>query len=304
MKVLITGHGIDALVANYVLADLGYSPTIVTPHPTADAIMFTHGPWRHTGSSPLLARMLEDLELEHEEYSMTVALDGEDWSGRRAISAMQTSQHTLFDRFPDIKRTLDGGDQGIFFDAGKLVQELREIASLPDAAIKGRPIMVRDSKMWYSNMHGDPGCAIASRLVEFDHMIVTDRPTLDLLSIDSGVQMPANDQAVYKIKDASFSGKRFDVNYYADGIVVRVTTRGDITYVQTRGHATDRVIAQFGGKRMGHESLIRGLDVERCEPTSISLPQGVRLLGSATTGIDQTISDVMDVAYKWGKQWQ
>lgn len=296
MKILITGHGIDALVANYVLADLGYSPTIVTPHPLADAIMFTHGPWRHTGSSKLLVSMLEDLELEHEEYAMTVALDGEDWSGKRAIKAMAKSTHTLFDRFPDIKRTLNGDDQGQWFEREKLVHELRSIASLPDAAIHARVSGVSNSGL----------SLLADReYLDFDHVIVTDVPTLQAINIAwNGEALAVPEQAVYRIKDASFAGRRYDSNYYAEGDVVRVTSRGDITFVQARGWLAPEVLAQFGGKLMGHESVIKGFDVEGFGPTAIDLPRGVHLLGSAVTGVDQTISDVMDVAHEWGNLWQ
>lgn len=292
-RILITGNGADALAANYVLVDLGYSPTIVTPYPNARQTMFANGPWRHTGNSKLLARVLDDLELERSDYTLTTALDGEDWSGKRA--SKRTTDTTLFDRFPDIKRILNGDDRGFAFDREQFVDGLRETASLSDTAIRGRPFYVIQSQLRIK---------MATDLFwfePFDHLIVTDE--YSLLSVNR-TERVAQPQVIYKLENTSFDGKRFDSNYYAEGDVIRVTTHGDVTYVQTNPGFDRMELRKFGGKLQSYGSTLWGADLENSKPVALSLPPNVHALGSAATGIDQTISDVMNTAHNWGKQWK
>lgn len=299
-QIIISGYGIDALVANYVLADLGYSPIIVTPHPNAQSTMFANGPWRHTGSSPLLAQMLEDLGMDFESYSLSVSLDGEDWTARQAKRLLRKSTHTIFDRFPDIKRILGGDSHGYAFDREQLVFELRANASLPESAHRGRLHSATDVDVLIDTSGLEQG---RYGIRYFDHLIVTDVTTLARLD-RSGKPIEFGEQLIYKIEGASFADKRFDSKYYSEGEIVRVTTCGNITYVQTRGGLTPEALAAFGGKLTGHESIIRGPDVESAKPLALNLAPTVHALGSAATSVDQTISDVMEIAHNWGLQWK
>lgn len=302
-RILITGHGAEALAANYVLADLGYSPTLVTPYPHARATMFDRGPWRHTGNSPLLARVLEDLDITFSEHTMTVSLDGEDWSGRRVTQrARFKAGPTLFDRFLDIKRVLGGDAVGFSFERGRFVNRLRNVASLPSEAIRGRAVGAVESSLGGIAVGVQDG--FEHRVIRCDALIVTDIRSLQAIENQwSGETIQTTSQLVYRLEATSFPNKRFDASYYAEGDVIRVSTVGEITYVQARGMLDAEELEVFGGKRARTNPVISGLDLEGQKPYTPSLPPNVYLLGPAATNIDQTISDVMETAHNWGKQW-
>lgn len=271
MKIVILGNDIEALVANYVLADLGFSPTMAARRlPNPNHNLFAHGPWRHTGDSPLLAQMLEDLELDYSEYELETALDGQD--RRSGTWPVDVSQ------YPDCVRGRKRGTRkGLAFNREEFFSALCDVASV-------------DLEMVLFD--GDSPALACDKLITTRPEILTEECEL-----------------MITIEGADNRLCRFNVAYFTNSPFRRVTQAGSRLRVQTNGDLgaiAEKLGETFGACAQIVSHMTCTLPASNYYYGGYQRPDSalkVHSLGSAS-GWDRTISETIDYVSALGSEWK
>ena len=306
MKILIIGSNVEALAANYVLADQGHDPKIITNRLRPQGHnAFVHGPWTHTGASPLLAAMLDDFDLEVESYELSSALYGSDLLDYDHPATGPEVDPLTVDRvhfgagalvsvagYPDLERVASGkrAREGLSFDRSAFFSELAATAGLGRNAVRAKLVNLGDGEI---QLQGS-----VSYFESFDRLLIFTGAPGALATAEPDPTL------LITVDGADSRHVRYDSVYVQGSPVRRVTTQGGETMAEVDDDL-DAVIPALRGV-FGPGASLRTRSViplGNGQHFRSSLPRGVHAIGTAATGTDKTISDVIEIVHDLGAEW-
>lgn len=297
MKILIIGGNVEALAANYILAERGHDPTIVIePSFRVDRNSFTHGPWRPVGASPLLMDLLGDLDLDFSDYKSEIgALDSPEILSVEAAIESKIGVDDLH-LFPELRAAVAGRPmRELSFDRQAFFSELAGVASVETEAVRADSVSFSGGRIVWARL-GKWASPHA-----FDLAIVTAPPRV----WDPGCE--ARDRIMTEVVNAPTNLLPFDlVEGGGRGGLETITWRDGTAIVESSGRGLPNLPLLLGvepAEDRAHPTLMTGNPGYRIgssvrirhEIGDVNiLPHGALAIGRSATGKSQTLSGVLE----------